>query len=91
MLNILKKSAVAKGCKFSLYALTLIGASNRNRLPPSRSILELDPIKAKYSINKLSVAEKESVIVRINPRSFIACGQEINMMMIITLTVNMYT
>jgi hypothetical protein len=37
--HILKKSFVAKGCKFSLYALKFIGVSNCNRVPSKRSIL----------------------------------------------------
>jgi hypothetical protein len=36
----------------------------------------LDLTKAKCSINRLTVVEKENVSVRINPINFIACEKE---------------
>jgi hypothetical protein len=63
----MNKYFVAKGCKFSFYALKFIIVSNCNRVPSSRSNLDLT--KAKYSISRLSVVEKENVRVRINPNT----------------------
>jgi hypothetical protein len=36
----------------------------------------LDLTKAKYSINRLSVVEKENAIVRISPSDFSACEKK---------------
>jgi hypothetical protein len=54
--------------------------------PPS-----LDVTKAKYSISRLSVVEKQNVVIRINPSNFVAHEQEINIMMKIKITVNLHT
>jgi hypothetical protein len=75
-MDILKKTIVAKNYKFSLYALKFIGNSNRNRVPCNRRPLKLHLTKAKYSINRLSLVEKENGIVQINPSNFIACKKK---------------
>jgi hypothetical protein len=53
----------------------------------------LDLAKARYSnISRLPMVEKENVIIRINPSSFIACEKKkMDIMMKIKFTVNMYT
>jgi hypothetical protein len=40
--HVSEKSIVAKGCKFSLYALKFIGISNFNRFPSNKSITEFN-------------------------------------------------
>jgi hypothetical protein len=70
--HILKKYVVAKGCKFSLYALKFIGVSKCNRVPGNRSILQFISDQRKYGINTPYMAEKENASVRINRNNFIA-------------------
>jgi hypothetical protein len=59
----LEKSIVAKGCKFSLYALNFIGVRSRNRVPSNKSIFGFRPDQTKYSITRLSKVEKEIIII----------------------------
>jgi hypothetical protein len=51
----------------------------------------LDMTKAKYSISRLSMAEKENVSVQINPNNFIECEKNKINMMKKKLTINVYT
>jgi hypothetical protein len=54
ILDILEKSVVAKGCKFSLYALKFIGISIATELEAPEAYSSLDTAKLKYSTNGLS-------------------------------------
>jgi hypothetical protein len=83
--HILKKSFLVKAANFLCTRSSLLESVIVTEFQATEAFSSLDQTKAKYSISRLSMVEKENISARINPNSFNACEERKSTLLLLLL------